>query len=146
MSLWSKAKELAKASNPIGLADTVYTKATGNKSLIPNFKVNGVEVAPTMTPGFDIAQGVMAYDQGQKQIKEQKKVDTQVNQDQANFDAFKNQNQEDLLNSGDDLYTPAYQRRTDLADAQAGMVSLFNARKDQIMAGRRQPGIAQTRF
>jgi hypothetical protein len=68
-----------------------------------------------------------------------------LEEDAANFKKFKEQ---DLLNIDNDLYTPQYLSKSsgDLKKEQEAMLSLFNARKDQILSQRATPGIAQTRF
>lgn len=62
--------------------------------------------------------------------------------DDASMVKFKSQ---DLLDVDADLYTPTYNNKKMQKDQEA-MLSLFNARKDQILAARATPGISQTRF
>lgn len=69
-------------------------------------------------------------------------------------DALKNQidsenlkkfGEQDLLNADQDLFTPTFHNKK-LMKEQEAMLSLFNARKDQVLAARATPGISQTRF
>lgn len=63
--------------------------------------------------------------------------------DKKKFEKFKNQ---DFLDPNAELYTPSYSKTAKYKQEQEAMLSLFNARKDEILAGQRTPGINQTRF
>lgn len=75
-----------------------------------------------------------------------KKGDKQRAQDGVEKENFKKFKEQDLLNTDQELYMPSYIRNNKLQKEQEAMLSLFNARKDEVLAARRTPGINQTRF
>lgn len=139
---WFK-KTFGKAlqlSNPVGQAMYAYEHLTGKD--LPTAKINGQELAVSGT-GADAINAGQAFEDGRKEIKANKIASNELNDDNAAFEKFKAQ---DFANTNADLFTPTYKRSAQLQKDTESMLSLFNTRKDQVLAAKKTPGVSQTRF
>ncbi len=94
----------------------------------------------------DKAWNNMDGDNARAEEKKKKDMETQgrldANADATEMNKFKSQ---DLLNADADLYVPQLRNGAAMKEQEA-MLSLFNARKTQILSARRTPSVNQTRF
>jgi hypothetical protein len=65
--------------------------------------------------------------------------------DVASFKTFSQQEQSLLDNPTQELFMPAYKTNKNLAKQTEALAKVFNARKDEALARKTAPGIAQTR-
>lgn len=133
-------KKALKLSNPVGQAMQAYEQITGKEGA--SVKVNGSKASLDGNVS-DIQSVGNAFEAGRETIKEAKDLSKDLKSDKLELDLFKSQ---DLLNTDASLYEPMFKRDSKFKKEQEGMLSLFNARKDDILSRRRTPGISQTRF
>lgn len=93
--------------------------------------------------GKNLSDSLTGDDDRRAALDAEKKRLGQKKDDKKKFSEFQNQ---DFLDPQSDLYVPNYSRSPQLRKKQEEMLSLFNARKDEILARQATPGIAQTRF
>lgn len=138
-------KKVAQLSNPVGQGLYAYNQLTG-KDATPKVKYNGAEYSTTGNTGVDAVNTAGVYEANRKAINANNQMVSDLNSDDKTFDAFKNQNQDDLLGKGGDMYIPSYKANKKLAKDQEALVGLFNQRKSEIVARQGAPGMSQTRY